>query len=99
MKDNTWYMKIENKLTEDPEAIADTFNSFFVKKIEDLKANIDPNLVTDPLSKLKADMKENQCSFELKTVGIKELKKSIKTRFNHKRKILLAITNFYKRCS
>ena len=51
--ENNWSMKIDNKLTEDPEEIANTFNSYFVQKIVDLKANIDPNLIIDPLSKLK----------------------------------------------
>ena len=33
--------------------VADLFNAFFVKKIEDLKEKIDPNQLRDPLEKVK----------------------------------------------
>ena len=46
-------MRVNNELIEDPLRIANGFNNFFVKKIEDLKSNIDPILKTDPLNKLK----------------------------------------------
>ena len=78
MKENLMTMKVNDKLTEDPLLIANTFNSFFVKKIEDLKANIDPKLVLDPLKNLKDKMSLNSSKFELKTVSIKSLKQSIK---------------------
>ena len=51
-KENSWSMKIENEIIEDHQQIADEFNNFFVKKIEDLKANIDKDNVTDPLESL-----------------------------------------------
>ena len=71
-------MKVNNELTEDPIIISNAFNSFFVKKIEDLKKNIDPNLKSDPLEKLKANLKNNKCNFDLKTVSIKDLKQTMK---------------------
>ena len=40
MNENNLSMKLNDSLTDDPIKIANTFNSFFVKKIEDLKANI-----------------------------------------------------------
>ena len=55
-----------------------SFNSFFIKKIEDLKANVDPNLVSDPLKELKDKMSSNSNKFELKTINMKSLKESIK---------------------
>ena len=57
--------------------IANSFNTFFVKKIGNLKANIDPNLITDPLKNLQNKMKANTSKFELKTVSISSLKKTI----------------------
>ena len=77
MKENNWSMKINNIITDDPVEISNTFNSYFVKKIEDLKENIDPTLKSDPLNKLKENLKNKKCKFELKTVSIKSLKKSI----------------------
>ena len=71
-------MKVDGKLTEDPQLIANTFNSFFVKTIVDLKSNIDPNFIKDPLENLKENMSSKKCKFELKTVSIKSLKQSIK---------------------
>ena len=44
-----------NDITNE-EVIATKFNEFFVNKIEDLKANIDPNLKTDPLIHLEKKM-------------------------------------------
>ena len=44
----------------------------------DLKNNIDPSLIKDPLKNLKENMKDSKCSFDLKTVSIKELKSSMK---------------------
>ena len=38
-------------ISEDLE-VAESFNKYFVDKIESLKENIDKNLITDPLAKL-----------------------------------------------
>ena len=52
MKENNLSMNINGSLSNDPEEIANNFNSFFVKKIEDLKENIDPNMKEDPIIRL-----------------------------------------------
>ena len=55
-----WSMNVNNKKTEDKEEIANAFNTHFVEKINNLKANIDPNLKEDPLLRLKnAQTKSN----------------------------------------
>ena len=77
-KENNWSIKIDNKLCDDHREISNAFNDFFVKKIEDLKANIDPTQVSDPLNKLQENLKSLKTKFELKTVNIKDLKKSIR---------------------
>ena len=38
-------------LTEEKEEVAEAFNRYFVEKIGNLKANIEPNSVQDPLIK------------------------------------------------
>ena len=43
-------------ITEEQE-VADVFNTFFVKKIADLKESIDPNLTSDPLERIRQKMK------------------------------------------
>ena len=70
--------KINNTLTDDPNLISNAFNIFFVKKIEGFKANNDPNLITNPLTKLQEKMKNNKNTFELKTINKKSLKTVIK---------------------
>ena len=77
MKENNWSMNFNGTATDDPTLIANTFNIFFVKKIEDLKANIDPSLITDPLKYLNDSMKSNTSTFNLQTVSMKCLKKTI----------------------
>ena len=37
--------------------VAESFNEFFVKKISDLKDNIDPNKVKDPLERIAEKVK------------------------------------------
>ena len=67
-----------NISTSDTDIISNAFNKFFVEKIEDLKAKIDPTQVKDPLEKLKENMKNNKVSFALKTVNMKNLKLIVK---------------------
>ena len=76
-KENNWSMQINNSITDDPTLIANSFNTFFAKKIKNLKANIDPNLITNPLKNLQNKMKAKTSKFELKTVSISSLKKTI----------------------
>ena len=77
-KENELSMNINNSVTDDTDIIANAFNTFFVNKIADLKANIDPNLKKDPLEKLKQNLKKSKASFKLKTIKIKDLKQTIK---------------------
>ena len=41
------------------EEVAEAFNEFFIDKVEQLKRNIDPGLVEDPLARIKDRMKDN----------------------------------------
>ena len=59
----------------DEQEVADAFNTFFVKKIEDLKAKIDPNQKNDPLEKVKERVKNKNLHFSLKTVTVQTVKK------------------------
>lgn len=60
---------IDNNVTITEEIeIAETFNHYFIEKIEDLKAKIDPSMVKEPLGKLRSKMKGKKLKFSLKTV-------------------------------
>ena len=48
-----WSLKSNDDIILDHEEIANTFNSYFVEKIENLKANIDTSIMEDPLARLK----------------------------------------------
>ena len=57
-KENEWTIQKENGLpTSDHQEVADIFNVFFIKKVEDLKANIDKDFVMDPIGKLNLQNK------------------------------------------
>ena len=58
---------------KDEQIIADTFNKFFIDKIENLKANIDPEYVEDPLTRLEAKMKKKNLNFKMKKINHKQL--------------------------
>ena len=66
------------KLSNLKSALADTFNSFFIKKIEDLKEGINKDLIEDPLTKLKEKMKDYKLQFSLKTVSTSKVSKTMK---------------------
>ena len=51
----------------DEQEVAEAFNVYFIEKIEQLEANINPNLVEDPLVRLKEKMKDNKSTLEFKT--------------------------------
>ena len=51
--ESTWRLNENGTIIEQESEIAEIFNSFFVDKIQDLKQNIDQNLLEDPLIKLK----------------------------------------------
>ena len=55
-------------LTEARE-VAEAFNKFSVDKISNLKANIDPNFVKDPLTKIAEKMKHKNLDFKIRTVS------------------------------
>ena len=65
------------KITKEVE-VADAFNSYFVKKIDDLKNGIDPNLKKDPCENLAKKQKNEKAKFTIKIVSINKLKKFIK---------------------
>ena len=50
----------------DEEQVAEIFNQFFVEKIQNLKDNIDPKYVKDPLVKLKEKFDGKKLHFSLK---------------------------------
>ena len=64
-KQSDW--KIVNKegveVTEELE-VAESFNEFFVDKVNLLKSGIDPSLREDPFTKLQEKMKNNKCKLD-----------------------------------
>ena len=58
----------------DEQGVADVFNAYFVKKIEDLKEKIDPNQKKDPLEKIKQRVKHKNLNFSLKNVTTETVK-------------------------
>jgi hypothetical protein len=72
-KENEWQLKEGSTTITEEQIIANTFNKFFVDKIEDLKANIDPEYVEDPLTRLKKKMNKKNLLFKLKQITSKEL--------------------------
>ena len=75
MKENEW--RINNKdsqLLTDELQVAESFNEFFVEKVELLKQGIDKTLVEDPFTKLKQKMADNKTKLEFKTITQKQLK-------------------------
>ena len=77
-KEVKWKLKTESGTETDQQKIADTFNSFFIEKIESLKKNIDQNLKEDPLEKLKMKFKDKNLKFELKTVSHSKVAKALR---------------------
>ena len=77
-KDNEWSIKTDsNCITSDPQEVADIFNNFFIKKVDDLKANIDKDFVSDPLEQM-INEPIRDVHFNLKTVNQKQLNKALK---------------------
>ena len=78
-KENEW--KIINKdgtVVSDELEVAETFNDFFIDKIDQLKNNIDKTIVEDPLVRLKEKMKSNTKKLEFKQITQKQLTKHMK---------------------
>ena len=63
LQENAWSMsdKDGSKVT-DEQTIANNFNNFFTEKINNIKKEIDPKLVQDPLTKLKEKMEKKVIS-------------------------------------
>ena len=55
--------------TSDEHKVAEAFNTFFVEKIRILKETVDPNLVKDPLERLKENVKNKNLLFKIKSVS------------------------------
>ena len=73
--ESNWTL-IDNNITITEEReIAETFNNYFVEKIANLKARIDPNRVKEPLNKLKNKVRGKNLNFSLKTVTERTVRK------------------------
>ena len=59
---------------EDEREIAEIFNDYFIRKIEDLKDNIDSTQIKDPMVKLKEKVKNKNLHFSMKTVSEKKVR-------------------------
>ena len=62
----------------DEQVVADIFNTYFVKKIEDLKEKIDPNQKKDPLEKVKLRVRNKNLNFSLQNVTTETVIKLMK---------------------
>ena len=67
-------------MINDEQIIADTFNTFFVEKIEKLKEGIDPEYIEDPLVRLTKKMVDKKhLKFHLKQVKEKQVLHTLKS--------------------
>ena len=74
-EERIWTLKEEEREITDEKEIAEIFNKFFIKKIEELKDSIDPNQIRDPIRKLEEKVKFKNLKFNLKTVSENKVKK------------------------
>ena len=58
--DKKWILIEEGVKIEEEHKVAKIFNDFFIKKISDLKDNIDQSKVEDPTQKLEDKMKNHK---------------------------------------
>ena len=75
----------QGDITEDID-VATRFNEFFVKKIEDLKGNINPAYKKDPLAKIQKKVENMNLKFSLRQVTEKEVRKIMKNMSKKKSK-------------
>ena len=78
-RENEW--NILNKDGEnitDKAGVAECFNEFFITKVQELKDNIDPTLVEDPLARLANKLKGIGTSLEFKTISQTQTKNFLK---------------------
>ena len=66
-----------------PQGLADSMNSFFIDKVQGLRANLPP-ATKDPLETLRVIMSTRTCQFHLKTVHPDEVLKMVKDLKNSK---------------
>ena len=59
-----------------PKQLAESMNSFFIKKIDELKSRI-PASTKDPCKKLKEVMKDRRCEFSFQPVAPEEVEKIV----------------------
>ena len=72
-----WELNEDGLMIKEEQEIANTFNKFFVSKIQNLRTNINQNYVEDPLEKLRKKMVKKNIKFSLKTVSEKKVYKAI----------------------
>ena len=58
--------------------VAEEFNNFFVNKIEQLKNDINPSQIEDPLRRLKEKMSGLGTKLEFKTISQKKMTEHLK---------------------
>jgi hypothetical protein len=78
MSKNTIVINTIEGETSDEHKVAEAFNTFFVEKISKLKETVDPNLVKDPLERLKENVKNKNLSFKLNSVSSTTVQKLMK---------------------
>jgi len=76
--DNTITINGPEGEISDEQDVADTFNTFFIKKVADLKDKIDPNLRRDPLEKIRRKTKDMNLSLKIKAVTQRKVEKLMK---------------------
>ena len=62
---STIKLTINGESVVDEKEVAEAFNEYFIKKIDDLKDGIDQNLKKYPLEKLAEKMRDNRNKFSL----------------------------------
>ena len=67
----------EGPITEEAK-VADALDNFFVKKIESLKERMEPNSISDPLTKIREKFSNSNLNFKLKPVTVNQVKKLMK---------------------
>lgn len=86
---NKLRMTVNGELVEDPKTLAEEFNAFFIKKIQDLVENITRKKNFDPVEKLRERMSEpdkRDLKFTLETVThdeVADIVKQLKNKTSH----------------
>jgi hypothetical protein len=64
--------------TSNEDKVAEASNTFFVEKISKLTETVDPNLIKDPLERLKESVKNKNLSFKINSVSSITVQKLMK---------------------